>query len=146
VFFFTHRLSHHYSQTELIVQTSNFGEPQSALQNGDGASRARSQASQIGQRAAAAIDEKLASVARDMDSAASTLHDQAETLPGGERVVNAAHTTADAMEAAAEFVRDHDVETMIDDARQLVRRRPGATLLVAAALGFVLARAFSRHR
>jgi hypothetical protein len=50
------------------------------------------------------------------------------------------------MEAAAEFVRDHDVETMIDDARQLVRRRPGATLLAAAALGFVLARAFSRHR
>jgi len=84
-------------------------------------------------------------IARGIDSAASSLHSRADNLPGGEKVARAAHTTADAMEKAADYVRDEDLDAMVEDVQQLVKRHPGATLLAAAAAGFLLARVFSRH-
>ena len=75
-----------------------------------------------------------------IDSAAESLHENADRLPGGERVAEAAHKTADAMESAVDYVRDQDLNDMLSDIRQTVTRHPGAALLVAAALGFVIAR------
>jgi len=67
-----------------------------------------------------------------------------ENLPGGEKVARAAHSTAEAMKKAADYVRDEDLEAMLEDAQQLVKRHPGATLLAAVAAGFLLARVLSR--
>jgi hypothetical protein len=83
-------------------------------------------------------------VARGMESAASTLHEKADNMPGGEKVASAAHTAADAMETAADYFREQDLRAMAADVQRLVKNHPGATLLAAAALGFVLARALSR--
>ena len=78
-------------------------------------------------------------------SAASTLHEKADTLPGGESVARAAHTAADAMQTSADYFDDRDWSEMFGDLRELAMRHPGATLLTAAALGFLLARSLSRN-
>lgn len=91
------------------------------------------------------MDDKRDTVARGIDSAASALHERAENLPGGEKVSRAAHATANAMENAADYVRDQDIDAMISDVRDTAKRHPGAVLLAAAALGFLLARALTRH-
>jgi len=73
------------------------------------------------------------------------------TYPGppvftsGEKVASAARTTAAAIERVADYVREEDLEVMLEDAKQLVKKNPGATLLAAAAAGFLLARVFSKH-
>jgi hypothetical protein len=84
------------------------------------------------------------SIASGIDSAAQSLRDKAESMPGGDKVASAAQATSEAMEAAADYVRDQDLEGMISDAQQLVKRHPGAVLLAAAALGFVIGRSFYR--
>jgi hypothetical protein len=83
-------------------------------------------------------------VARGIDSAADSLHANADRLPGGERVADAAHSAADGMERAADYLRDQDLRGMLSDVRESVARHPGAALLAAAALGFVIARSLSR--
>jgi hypothetical protein len=92
----------------------------------------------------AATDDKRESIARGIDSAASTLRSKAESLPGGDKVASAAQTTADAMERAADYVRDQDLEGMLSDAQQIVKKYPGVVLLAAATLGFLIARSISR--
>jgi hypothetical protein len=112
----------------------------------DRVSQAKTRVADIGQRAAETLDEKRETVARGMESAASALHGRAESLPGGQKISSAAHSAAGAMEMAADYVRDHDLRKMLSDLGQVVKRHPGATLLTAAALGFLLARNFSRNR
>src|SRR5262245_31824002 len=56
----------------------------------------------------------------------------------------AAHTTAEAMQKTADYVREQDLESMFTDLQQLLKRNPGITLLAAAAVGFLLGRTFSR--
>jgi ElaB/YqjD/DUF883 family membrane-anchored ribosome-binding protein len=99
----------------------------------------------LGDSAAAAVDEKRGAAAAGLDSAASALHDKAASLPGGERVARAARTAADAAGSAADYVRQNDLKGMMADAQRLVKKNPGVALLTAAALGFLLARLFSRN-
>ena len=119
-----------------MQSTSTPMDPLAAVLPGDGSS--------VGQRAAAAIDSKRESVARGLDSAAESIHDKAGRLPGGESVAGAAHTAADAVERAADYVRDQDVTAMLADIRRTVTRHPGAALLTAAAVGFLIARSIAR--
>ena len=93
-----------------------------------------SQPSGLGQKVASAID-----------SAAAALRERTETMPGGQKVAGAANTAADAMESVADYVRDQDLRSMLSDAQQIVRKHPGATLVTAAAIGFLLARSLSRN-
>lgn len=111
---------------------------------GDAGAQATSKAKEMGRKAASAIDEKKDALARGIDSAASSLHARAESLPGGEKIVRAAHTAAEAMEKTAGYLRDQDVNDMLADAQRVIKKHPGATLLTAAAVGFLLARALSR--
>lgn len=114
------------------MQTPTYSDPPQFTKSGDGSPEPAS-------------GDRRDTLARGIDSAASSLHSRADTLPGGEGVARAAHTTADAMEKAADYVRDEDLDAMVEDVQQLVKRHPGATLLAAAAAGFLLARVFSRH-
>lgn len=70
--------------------------------------------------------------------------EKAEQLPGGEKIVEAAHSAAAAMEDAGDYLRDQDWRGMMTDARDLLKRHPGATLLIAVAAGYLLARSISR--
>jgi ElaB/YqjD/DUF883 family membrane-anchored ribosome-binding protein len=98
----------------------------------------------MGQKAADKIDENRGAAASGLESAASAIREKADTLPGGERVANAAHATANAVGVAADYVRDNDVKAMMADVQTLVKNNPGVALLTAAALGFLIARTFSR--
>jgi hypothetical protein len=131
------------AHSETTVPPSEFDDLKPAS---DRVSQAKSRVADIGQRAAETLDEKRDAVARGMESAASALHGRAESLPGGQKISSAAHSAAGAMEMAADYVRDHDLRKMLSDLGQVVKRHPGATLLTAAALGFLLARNFSRNR
>ena len=126
------------------MSTSTYTDPPSSPEGGDADPAPASRAAEMGRKAAAAIDDRRESLARGIDSAASTLHEKAESLPGGGRISSAAHSTAEAMEKTADYLRDQDLEAMLSDVRDVVKKHPGATLLTAAAVGFLLARAFSR--
>ena len=104
----------------------------------------KSKAAEMGQRVADKIDENRGAAASGMESAAGALRERADTLPGGEKVANAAHATADAVGVAADYVRENDLKAMMADVQRLVKNNPGAALLTAAALGFLMARTFSR--
>jgi ElaB/YqjD/DUF883 family membrane-anchored ribosome-binding protein len=112
--------------------------------NTDSLGAAKGNAAEIGQRVADKIDENRGAAASGLESAAGALREKADTLPGGERVANAAHATANAVGVAADYVRDKDVKAMLTDVQQLVKNNPGVALLTAAALGFLIARTFSR--
>jgi ElaB/YqjD/DUF883 family membrane-anchored ribosome-binding protein len=49
-----------------------------------------------------------------------------------------ARTAANRLENAASYVRDHDMNQMTDDARQVVRKNPAGSILAACAAGFVM--------
>jgi hypothetical protein len=91
------------------------------------------------------IDENRAGAAGGIESAASTLHQKADNLPGGESVKGAAHTAADALSSTADYVRENDVKSMLADVQKIVKNNPGPALLTAAVLGFLVARTFSRE-
>jgi hypothetical protein len=109
------------------------------------ASQAKVKASGLGQAAADKINENRGAAAGGLDSAASAIHEKADSLPGGERVANAAHTAADALGSTADYLRENDLKGMVADVQRLVKNNPGPALLTAAVLGFLVARTFSRE-
>ena len=93
----------------------------------------------VGARAAKRADRARVSAASGLDTLSSSLHKR------GDNVASAAHHAADAVHSGAEYLRAHDVETMMGDLMDTVRRNPGLALLGAAAFGLILGRALSRN-
>jgi ElaB/YqjD/DUF883 family membrane-anchored ribosome-binding protein len=98
----------------------------------------KSKVQDVGAKAAQRADKARVGAAAGLDTVASTLHQR------GDRVASAAHSAADAVSSGAEYLRAHDVQTMMGDLMEVIRRNPGPALLGAAALGFILGRALSR--
>ncbi|MCU1237162.1 MAG: Late embryosis abundant protein [Candidatus Solibacter sp.] len=111
----------------------------------DAASQAKNKVADLGRTAAEKIDNNRQAAAGGLQDAASTLREKADSLPGGEKVSNLAHSAADKLNATAEYVREHDVNSMVADLEQLVRNNPGPALLGAAVIGFLVGRAFSNN-
>jgi len=109
------------------------------------AGRTRDKAEEVGRTVQSKVDENRAPAASKLESAASILHQNAEKLPGGERVRDLAHNAADKMQHTAEYVRRHDVNDMMRDVENFVRRHPGESLLTAAAVGFLVGRSFKSN-
>jgi ElaB/YqjD/DUF883 family membrane-anchored ribosome-binding protein len=108
----------------------------------DTAEKAQAKAQELGRSVQGKIDENRGPAADKLHDVASTLHEKADSLPGGEKVADLAHSAADKVEATAGYVRDHDVQDMMADLENVVRRHPGQSLVAAAAVGFLLGRAF----
>ncbi|MBV8974643.1 MAG: hypothetical protein JOY74_05925 [Sinobacteraceae bacterium] len=98
----------------------------------------KAKAQDVGARATQRADQARVGAAAGLESVASGLHQQ------GERVASAAHSAADAVASGAEYLRENDVQTMLSDLMEVIRRNPGPSLIGAAALGFMLGRALSR--
>jgi hypothetical protein len=107
------------------------------------AAQAKDKIAGAGRAAVDKIDENRDDVAGGLETAASTLHEKAESLPGGEKVSGLAHSAADKLSTTADYVRQHDVNSMMADVQEMVKKNPGPALLLSALLGFLLARAFS---
>jgi hypothetical protein len=110
----------------------------------DAASQVKSKASDLGRLAADKIDGNRDGAADGLESAGTSLHAKADSLPGGPKVTRAAHAAADSLNSTAQYIREHDVASMMADVKRLVKNNPGPALLGAAILGFVLARTLSR--
>ena len=80
-------------------------------------SASKGKAAEMGQKVADTIDENRGAAASGLESAAGALRERAATLPGGDKVVNAAHATANAVGVAADYVRDNDLKAMMADLR-----------------------------
>ncbi|MEO8662373.1 MAG: hypothetical protein ABI693_28180 [Bryobacteraceae bacterium] len=104
-----------------------------------GASEVKDKIAGMGRAAAASIDKSREPAADRLDGAATALHDSAENISG------AAHAAAGKLNSAAVYVRENDVDSMMADVGQFVRKNPGPSLLVAAVGGFFLGRAFTRN-
>jgi hypothetical protein len=126
--------------TRPFGETDGFGDAARSTAS-EVANTAKEAVSQIGQNAADGIDRQRVSAAESLDSAARKLHENAQTLPGGQKVATLAHSTADKLEATAHYVRDHDMAAMMGDVEGLVKRYPGQSLLAAVAFGFLMGRA-----
>ncbi len=87
------------------------------------------------------IDENRDSAACRLHWAAATLHEQADQLPGGEKMSSLVHATADKLNTTAGYVREHDVDSMMTDAGNLVKKNPVPCLVAAGVAGFVVGRA-----
>jgi hypothetical protein len=119
------------SATELGDQLSNFG------------STAKDKVADLSRTTADKIDGNREAAAGGLAAAASALHEKADMLPGGEKVAGIAHSAADKLSGTADYVREHDVDSMMSDLNRLVKANPGPSLVAAAVIGFLVARAFS---
>jgi ElaB/YqjD/DUF883 family membrane-anchored ribosome-binding protein len=102
----------------------------------DAASQAKEKAAELSRTAAAKIDEGRLGAASSMQGAASSLRTSGQST--GEAISSFANTAADKLENSAAYVREHNVNQMMGDVEQLVRRNPGPSLIAAAAVGFLL--------
>ena len=109
------------------------------------ATQVKDRISELSHKAAEKIDDSRDAAAGGLDTAATTLHEKAESLPGGEKVANVAHATAEKLTSTADYVREHDVSRMMSDVETLVKNNPGPSLLAAAAVGYLLGRAFTSN-
>jgi ElaB/YqjD/DUF883 family membrane-anchored ribosome-binding protein len=109
----------------------------------DAASQAKEKVTDLGRTAADKINQNRDAAASSLDSVASSIHQKAESLPGGEKVSSLAHSTADSLKSTASYVRKKDLNAMMSDVEHLVKNNPGTSLLAAAVVGFLVGRAFS---
>lgn len=77
-----------------------------------------------------------------LDSVAKMIGDNASHVDGalGEVYGDYVRRAADAVSGFSDTLRDKDVDELVDDARDLVRRSPAIAIGAAAAAGFVIAR------
>lgn len=77
-----------------------------------------------------------------LDDAAKFLHETARTIEEkvGPQYGGYVHSAAERVEGFTGTIRDKDVEELLEQGRELVRKSPGVAIGVAASLGFVLAR------
>lgn len=107
-----------------------------------GTAKAREQMSEAADRAEDRLEGARRPFADKLHGAADTIRERASHLPGGESIAGAAHSTADKLETSASYIESHDTRQMMQDFMAVVKRNPTQSLLIAAALGFLLARAF----
>ena len=92
-----------------------------------------------GRKASDKIDEGRVRTAGALQNTASTLHDSGDRFAS--KTSSAVHATADKIQVAADYLREHDTRAMMEDLENVVRRYPGAALAAAAVVGFFAGRA-----
>jgi len=117
---------------------------------GDFASQASDKASEIGNRASDKAsnlanqasdkaDIGMSKAAHGLDTLASTLREKSETMGDGGMHTIAA-TAASKLESGADVLRSKNTDELMTDLESMIRRKPVESLLVAAGVGFLLAR------
>ena len=107
----------------------------------DIASRVKDRAGQVAETVSEKLGQQRENAAEGLNRAASTIHDTADSVPGGPKLVQMTHSVADGMESAADYLREHDFNQMGKDVMNVCRRYPTQSLVAALALGFLIGRA-----
>lgn len=97
---------------------------------------------QAGDRLRAFADDGKSRATGALDELAKTIEDAASTIDEkvGEQFGGYARSASGAVTNFADGLRNKDVDDLLDDAREFVRKSPGIAIGAAAAVGFVLAR------
>jgi ElaB/YqjD/DUF883 family membrane-anchored ribosome-binding protein len=122
-----------------IVETAKEKAGQISEQAGSVLDSAKDRASQMTEQATSAADTGMDKAASGLDTVAGTLRERGDAMGGGS-MASIATTAADKMEAGAQMLREKDTEQIVSDLEALVRRKPVESLVVAAGIGFVLAK------
>lgn len=85
-------------------------------------------------------DQGMDKAASAMDKGAEMLRERGEQQGG--TMAQVAGTAADAMESAGSYLHNTDTGEMMDQLEAYIRQNPTQSLLIAAGVGFVLAKAF----
>ena len=128
-----------YTSTD-SAQGANFGQ-----EAADKAREVKHAAFDATRSATKKIDEARPGVAERLETAASTIEERAESIPGGQRVKEFTQAAADRLSTTADYVRSHDARRMVSDLEEVVKNNPWPAVLVGAFLGFILGRAAVRH-
>jgi ElaB/YqjD/DUF883 family membrane-anchored ribosome-binding protein len=88
------------------------------------------------------LDAKASRVVEQVDDlgreTAGNLHAAASTIRKGSKAIeDLAESTADKLDVAGSYVEKHDLKRTIGESRQLVRRYPVESLVLAAGVGFL---------
>jgi hypothetical protein len=103
-------------------------------------SKVKDKAGQVADTVSERLGQQRESAAETLDRAASTMHEKADSVPGGARVANLTHSLADGMESTASYLRGHDFSDMGKDLMDVCRRYPTQSFLAALAVGFLIGR------
>jgi ElaB/YqjD/DUF883 family membrane-anchored ribosome-binding protein len=95
---------------------------------------AKDKIADFGRQSADKLNNSRDSAAGALEKTASSLHSSGDSLSGF------AHSTADSLQSTADYVRRTDVNGMMNDVGDLIKRYPGQALAAAAMLGFLFAR------
>jgi hypothetical protein len=106
----------------------------------DIATKVKDRAEQVAETVSEKLDQQRESAAGALNRAAANIHNRAENIPGGPKVVQLTHRLADRMDSTSSYLRDHDVNRMRGDVVNLCRRYPAQSLLAALAIGFLFGR------
>jgi ElaB/YqjD/DUF883 family membrane-anchored ribosome-binding protein len=124
--------------SQLVGETSQLGDKLS-----DMATQVKDRVSDFGTAAANKFDANREAAAAGMKDAASSMHENAGSVSGGDRLTNMAHSAASALDTTADWVRDNNSTKIMADVTNLVKRNPGPSMLAAIAVGFLIGRALS---
>jgi ElaB/YqjD/DUF883 family membrane-anchored ribosome-binding protein len=102
----------------------------------DAAARVHDKVIDLGRSAGEKLHASRGAAADKLDDAALNLHDRAE------QASELGHAAANRVGASARYIRDHGTKEIVADVEEIVRTHPGKSLLVAAVVGFLAARAF----
>lgn len=111
----------------------------------DASHEMREKMDNMAQNAKSKAEQGRQSTAGALDRAADAIHRRAESIPGGRKASEIAHTTADRLQDTASYLREHDFRDMFDDMEGVIRRRPGQALLGALAIGFLVGRSLRKQ-
>jgi hypothetical protein len=108
------------------------------------AAKTKDKAGQVADTVSEKLDEQRENAAEGLGRVASALHDKADSVPGGPRIVNFTHSIADGMESTATYLREHDFSKMGEDLMSVCRKYPTQSVVAALALGFLIGRSARR--
>ena len=119
-----------------------------ARQAGDRASemarQAKDKASEFGRNAVNKIDQGRQQAASALENTAHSL--RTNVNQSGDRMTTLANATATGLQSTADYMRQHDMNGMMNDAGAVIKRNPGMSLIAACAVGFLLGSAMRKGR
>ncbi len=97
-----------------------------------------------GDLAKQAANEKSTQAGEKLTGLAGSLRDKTQTLEPDHPVANAATKAADALEQTGTYLQQSTPDDWVGDLKQLISHKPIESVLIAAGLGYMAARAFRK--
>lgn len=104
----------------------------------------KSVAGERGEQAKTTADEKATQAGERLTGLASSLREKTQTLGTDSPVAGVASKAADALEQTGSYLTESTPDDWVGDLQKLIARKPLESVLAAAAIGYLAARAFRK--